>query len=155
MSLFSRPKSDYSLELSVTAFLFLVVVLLGLCSGCLAPTPGPVTPDDPDEPIVNPEPATPREAAAGFGTDLSARLSATSADLASRAAAGEFASLAELNDEWVSRVAADIDASKRLVVASMNEELLDETGEQPGAVAAGLFRQLATGFREGVTNAER
>jgi hypothetical protein len=31
----------------------------------------------------------------------------------------------------------------------MNATLLDATGEQPGDVAAALFRQLATGFAKG------
>lgn len=122
-------------------------VVLLLLVGCLAPV-APIDPVDPVDPIT-PAPLTPHEASSAFGADLSNRLSVTSAELATRAAAGEFASLEALNDEWVDRVAADIAASKRPVVAAMNDTLLDSTGEQPGDVAADLFRQLATGFAKG------
>jgi hypothetical protein len=149
LTMLPRPKQDYAAELVVSGALFVFVLILGMLSGCVPPAPRPVNPDDPVTPIVSPEPLTPRVASAAFGADLSRRLSATSADLASRAAAGEFASLADLNDEWVRRVAADVSASKRPIVEAMNATLVDETGEQPGDVAAGLFRELANGFEKG------
>jgi hypothetical protein len=130
----------------VTLILIAIATTI-LTAGCL--DPGPITPVDPVGPIVRPTPATPRAASSAFGADLSKRLSVTSAELATRAAAGEFASLEALSDEWVERVAADIAAAKRPVVAAMNNTLLDATGEQPGDVAADLFRQLATGFAKG------
>ena len=147
MSIHPQPKTPPGVAL------FVVIVsglwLVSCFSGCLPSGPTPVSPVDPVAPIVAPEPSNPREASAEFGRGLSKRLSATSADLATRAAAGEFASLADLNDEWVSRVAADVSASKGPIVAAMNATLLDSTGEQPGDVAAELFRQLATGFEKG------
>jgi hypothetical protein len=132
--------------IAVSILIVIAIATTILTAGCLDSGPPPV---DPVDPIVAPTPATPRDASAAFGADLSKRLSATSAELATRAAAGEFASLEELNDVWVKRVAADIAASKKPIVESMNATLLDATGEQPGDVAAALFRQLATGFAKG------
>lgn len=124
---------------------FLILTLCVLLSGCLKPNPGPVIPEPDPPPVV----LTPAAAAAEFARQYSAALAVTSSDLAQRSAAGEFESLADLNDAWVNRSKADRLTAQQGVIDAMNKTLTDETGEKPGTVAATLFEELAEGFRKG------
>lgn len=137
----ARPLSVRALFLMSSLIAAFALVSL---AGCLDSSTNPVIP----EPLPKP-PATPTAAAAEFGRDYSRRLATTATELANRAEAGEFASLADLNDEWVRMSKTDREAAQSAIVESMNAALVDETGKQPGSVAAGLFRELASGFTKG------
>lgn len=125
-------------------------ILMATAAGCLQPNPGPVNPDpNPDPPPVV---LSPTAAAAVFARQYSAALAETSSDLAKRSAAGEFETLADLNDAWVNSSKADRLAAQQSVIDAMNKTLTDEAGEKPGSVAATLFEELASGFRKGAGN---
>ena len=129
---------------------YLLLTLLILSTGCLQPNPGPVNPNPEPDPL--PVVLTPEAAASVFARQYSAALAETSSDLAKRSAAGEFETLADLNDEWVTRSKADRLAAQQAVIDAMNKTLIDERGEKPGTAAATLFEELAQGFRKGAGN---
>tara|TARA_R110000824_G_scaffold311766_3_gene498895 strand:- start:857 stop:1255 length:399 start_codon:yes stop_codon:yes gene_type:complete len=123
----------------VAAWLLVVVAC-----GCLESAPGP------PEPPVDPPPVieTPRTAAEQFADAYRAELAVVAADIAERAAAGEFADLTAVNDAWVNGSGTARKTAQGALIRAMNENLRDARGK-PGTAAAPLFRELAAGFERG------
>jgi len=134
-----------TVEAFASLVLLIVVLALSLLAGCLPPAPKPVDPKPDPPPVV----LTPTAAAEAFGRDYSKRLAVTCQALSVRAAAGDFETLADLNDEWVNQSKADRLAAQQVLIDAMNKTLTDDAGEKPGTVAAELFEQLANGFTKG------
>jgi hypothetical protein len=120
------------------------MIALILVAGCIQPKPEPVDPKPP-QPVVLPM----EDAAAAYGRELSRRLAEASAEVAKRAAAGEFDDLTAANDVWVEKSKAiHRDVYGGLIVRSQNNELTDERGK-PGTAAAPMFGKMASGFGRG------